>query len=416
MRSTPGSRSARDGVVTVAVPQLEMGQGITTLLPQIVAVELGADWRQVAVEPAPVSGAYANLPLAARWAPLWMPVVPGAGGRCRRPADAPLGRRQAASTPPPTAPRSPPTNCRAARPPRRARAMLAMAAADRWDVGWEECEARRRLHLHGEQAAEFRANWPRRRPVTIRPIRRRCCPTPAAEDADARTGRRAHRLSRGSTCRPRSMAAICSPATCACPTWSMPRSGTGRVDQAELSGSTASAAAGTRGLVDVVRGQALAGRGRRDNWWAAEQALSADAPALRRRTSAVDSATIEAALDEGGAARRGDADCASAARRDSLMDKPDLALRYDFAPALHATLETASATARLRRRQAGAVDGQPGARSRAGRRRQGAGHFRQRRGALSDAGGRQFRPAAGTRPRDRGGADRARSRRCARCS
>ena len=61
---------AGDGVVTVAVPQLEMGQGVTTLLPQVVAMELGADWRQVAVEPAPVSGAYANLPLAARWAPL----------------------------------------------------------------------------------------------------------------------------------------------------------------------------------------------------------------------------------------------------------------------------------------------------------------------------------------------------------
>ena len=64
---------AADGVVTVAVPQLEMGQGVTTLLPQIVAMELGADWRQVAVEPAPVSGAYANLPLAARWTPLRHP-------------------------------------------------------------------------------------------------------------------------------------------------------------------------------------------------------------------------------------------------------------------------------------------------------------------------------------------------------
>ena len=34
---------AEDGVVSVAVPQLEMGQGITTLLPQIVAQEMGAD-------------------------------------------------------------------------------------------------------------------------------------------------------------------------------------------------------------------------------------------------------------------------------------------------------------------------------------------------------------------------------------
>ena len=44
---------ATDGVIIVAVPQCEMGQGITTLIPQIVAMELGADWRQIAVEPAP---------------------------------------------------------------------------------------------------------------------------------------------------------------------------------------------------------------------------------------------------------------------------------------------------------------------------------------------------------------------------
>ena len=68
---------ARDGVVTVAVPQLEMGQGVTTLIPQVVAVELGADWRQIAVAPAPPSAHYANLPLAARWAHLWMPLAPG---------------------------------------------------------------------------------------------------------------------------------------------------------------------------------------------------------------------------------------------------------------------------------------------------------------------------------------------------
>ncbi|MEQ8772616.1 MAG: xanthine dehydrogenase family protein molybdopterin-binding subunit, partial [Erythrobacter sp.] len=39
-------RIGADSVVTVAVPQLEMGQGVTTVLAQLVAVELGADWRQ----------------------------------------------------------------------------------------------------------------------------------------------------------------------------------------------------------------------------------------------------------------------------------------------------------------------------------------------------------------------------------
>ena len=55
---------ARDGRVIVAVPQVEHGQGVFTTLPQIVADEVGADWRTVAVEPAPINPHYAN-PLAA---------------------------------------------------------------------------------------------------------------------------------------------------------------------------------------------------------------------------------------------------------------------------------------------------------------------------------------------------------------
>ena len=70
-------RIGEDSVVTVAVPQLEMGQGVTTMLPQLVAMELGADWRQVAIEPAPPSGAYPNIPLAKKWAPLWDPFAAG---------------------------------------------------------------------------------------------------------------------------------------------------------------------------------------------------------------------------------------------------------------------------------------------------------------------------------------------------
>ena len=54
-----------DGRVLVVVPQLEMGQGVTTAFPQILADELGADWRMVGVEPAPLSPLYANQLLAA---------------------------------------------------------------------------------------------------------------------------------------------------------------------------------------------------------------------------------------------------------------------------------------------------------------------------------------------------------------
>ena len=53
-----------DGRVIVAVPQAEIGQGVYTSLPQILADELGADWRTVSVEPAPLSPLYANQLLA----------------------------------------------------------------------------------------------------------------------------------------------------------------------------------------------------------------------------------------------------------------------------------------------------------------------------------------------------------------
>ena len=66
-------RLARDGTVTVAVPALEMGQGVSTLAAQIVAVELGADWRRVGVEPAPLSPVYADPVIAAAWAQAWLP-------------------------------------------------------------------------------------------------------------------------------------------------------------------------------------------------------------------------------------------------------------------------------------------------------------------------------------------------------
>ncbi|MBC7522351.1 MAG: molybdopterin-dependent oxidoreductase, partial [Sandarakinorhabdus sp.] len=50
----------KDGRITVAVPQAEMGQGIWSGLAQVAADEMGADWRTVGVEPAPLGPAYAN--------------------------------------------------------------------------------------------------------------------------------------------------------------------------------------------------------------------------------------------------------------------------------------------------------------------------------------------------------------------
>jgi isoquinoline 1-oxidoreductase beta subunit len=51
---------AENGQVTVAIPQCEYGQGVFTTLPQLLADELGADWRMVGVEQAPLNPIYAN--------------------------------------------------------------------------------------------------------------------------------------------------------------------------------------------------------------------------------------------------------------------------------------------------------------------------------------------------------------------
>lgn len=143
-----------DGTVTVAVPQCEMGQGVTTIIPQIVAQELGADWRSVAVEFAPVSPVYANHVLARKWAgTMWPRSLSGlmgednmVSGRASDSADFML---TADST----------TIANYEGPAREAgaaaRSLLCQAAADRWDIEWEECETREGFVVHGEKRLRF---------------------------------------------------------------------------------------------------------------------------------------------------------------------------------------------------------------------------------------------------------------------
>ena len=134
----------RDGRVTVAIPQVETGQGIWTALPQIVADELGAAWEMVGVEPAPMTKAYAN-PLAENegwlepFGPLRSYPIDGsgrlritAGSTSVRAFEQPL--REAAAT---------------------ARTMLVGAAADRWNVDESECEIADGLVMMGGQSFTF---------------------------------------------------------------------------------------------------------------------------------------------------------------------------------------------------------------------------------------------------------------------
>jgi len=57
---TPWVRITPDNAVTIIVSQTEIGQGISTTLPAILADELGADWASVRLETAPYAVAYRN--------------------------------------------------------------------------------------------------------------------------------------------------------------------------------------------------------------------------------------------------------------------------------------------------------------------------------------------------------------------
>lgn len=332
----------KDGVVSVAVPDTEMGQGITTVIPQIVAMELGADWRQIAVEPAPVSGAYGNSVLAARWAQMWMPLWPGLADG----PDSVLARRMAENDPfvataDGTSLDAHEWAARAAAA--GARAVLAKAAAARWGVSWEECEAQDGFILQGKNRLPFAAlldaaaGYDPPDPPVLRvapPHERSAEQLPGAPlrfvRLDLPSKVDGSHIFAGDLRLPNMVHAAIRHAP---------------VGQSRLDAHDPARAAGMPGFIRTVAGPnwlaAVA-----DSWWTAEQALARIAPRFRV-AKAADSTQIDAALRE--ALRFGTADrVASAGDPDKwLRGKFEHTALYDIAPALHGGVETASATARF---------------------------------------------------------------------
>ena len=332
----------RDGLLSVAVPQLEMGQGVTTILCQIAATELGADWRQVVVEPAPADPLYANGVLAAKWASLWMPAFE----RMASGADSSLARSWAehhsfTATADGTTLAAYEAPLRAAAA--SARAMLAMAAAARWSVDWRECEAQAGRISHGQNQLRFGdlvADAVRHSPPSTPPLRAK----PAAE-----------------------LPAQFPPGMAlAFPRLDLPSKADGshvyagdvRLSDlvyaairhaphgdAKLTAFDRAKASQTPGFISLVESERwLASVA--ENSWAAEQALKAAMPKFKV-IGAVNSDRINAAqisaLHGGDAtqiATQGDPDT-------WLSGNFSLAQQYQVAPALHASIETASVTARF---------------------------------------------------------------------
>ena len=109
-------RIGPDGIVTLVVDKSEMGQGVLTSMPMLLAEELEADWTKVRIEQAPADEVYVNPAFG----------VQGTGGSTSvRASWDPL--REAGAT---------------------ARVMLVAAAAETWGVDPSECRAERGTVVH----------------------------------------------------------------------------------------------------------------------------------------------------------------------------------------------------------------------------------------------------------------------------
>ncbi|WP_299196499.1 molybdopterin cofactor-binding domain-containing protein [uncultured Erythrobacter sp.] len=352
---------AEDGVVTVAVPQLEMGQGITTLLPQIVAQELGADWRQIAVEPAPVAAAYPNVPLAKRWTELWEPLASGLSET----TDDMFARQFArnsrfTATADGTSLAAYEAPCREAAA--AARAMLALEAADRWGTSWEECEVSRGIVRWRDNSATFgelAAGAAEQSPPSPPPIR----PEAPSESPLLGVGGEAQ----GPSISTVNASTVGSDnAAAAYPRIDLPSKVDGSYmfagdvrlpgmvfaairhgpnNGSELTGFNESGAEGIRGLVGAVktsRWLAVAAT----TWWSAERALDAMQPQFTT-SFPVDSDDVAGRLDT--FLTSGDSfKIAETGFGEEAMTRVDLARRYEIEPAHAAPLETATAAARYK--------------------------------------------------------------------
>jgi len=303
-------------------------------------MELGADWRQVGVEPAPPSGAYANLPLAARWAPLWKPLLPFLADD---PGDV-LVRRFAEDhrftvTADGTSLAAYEQPCRAAAA--SARALLAMEAAKRWGVTWEECEAKDGFVTHEDKRlsfAELALDAAGHSPPDPPPLR-----VEAPAEAPGRAGAEVPEYFPRLDLPAKVDGSFVFAADVRLPDMGFAAIRHGPIDRAELSGFDESQAARRHGLLAVVKGKrwlaAVA-----NSWWAAERALDRLAPKFEV-AGALESDAVAQALEDGiakGEAHR----IVERGKGDAELAKPPHQARYDASPAMHAQLETASATAR----------------------------------------------------------------------
>jgi len=330
---------SREGQIVVIVPQCEMGQGAYTVLPQILADELGADWRTIAVQPASQNPLYANDYLAADWAETLLPV--GQEGTLDNNAGAFLTRelamRQQFMV---TADSSmlPAFAGRFREAGAAARTLLCKAAAARWEVSWESCDIENGFVVHEDKRIRLgslvvdAAKQELPDPVPLRPnavnnlvgqdIPR--LDTPAKLDGSANFAGDVRLLDM---------------------VYASIRHGP--IGDSSLSSYNRQGAADITALVDVVRTDdwiaAIA-----SNWWAANRALDKMSPVFKTEGPMPDSAQMDQKLSE--AIEKGPAKrfVGRGNLRAEFEAHEQVQSIYQLAPAMRAPIETPCATAEFK--------------------------------------------------------------------
>ncbi|MET0240528.1 MAG: molybdopterin cofactor-binding domain-containing protein [Sphingobium sp.] len=323
----------RAGRIIVIVPQAEMGQGVYTVLPQILADELGADWRTVAVQPAQPGPLYANTLLAREW--LTGTTLRATGPVGDYAVDEYAQRSGLVLT-------GGSTSLAMFRQAFReagaaARVLLCKAAAARWDVTWESCDIIDGLVTDGA------------RKLRIGEIVDEAVGFDVPAILPLRQGRE-NRLTGTDAPRLDLPAKIDGSANYAAdirlPDMVFASIRQGPVGSLRPKSADDAAARRVTGVLDVIRGDswiAVAAT----NWWAANQALGRLDPVFetsgRPLTDAAIEDALKAALHSGEGERffsRGDPVGAFESAR-------VVTATYGVAPALHLALEPMAATARV---------------------------------------------------------------------
>lgn len=317
-----------DGHVTVAVPQAEHGQGVYTTLPQIVADELGADWRTVAVEAAPLNPLYANKLGAAE-------LFEGVFDRLPAPLrDAHATRSGLMLTAASSSVRAFEDDLRQAGA--AARVLLCKAAAKRWGVDWQACGTAAGFVIHGKDRLRFgelAAEAARHGPPSPVPLR--------GVDPARLYGQSLPRLDTPSKVNGAANFAgdVRLPGMVFVSIRQAP------VGNTQLTQVDRAAAAKIRGMVGVVTTDQWVAAAA-DNWWAANKALDALAPTFRLRGALIGTDSIaqalSAALDGPGERMAAVGDLAAVFKGARLVTA-----EYRVGLAAHAAIETMSAAARL---------------------------------------------------------------------